>query len=587
MTSQNPSTIVDSLRHHAEMTPDRTAFIFLDERGQEGERTTYAELDRDAHNIACELFRFRGERALLLYPPGHNFIRALLGALYAGVVAIPSPLPSTQSLSTVRLRNIMADADPIAILTESSYKAGLKDKLDTKGVEIIATDLITGNALPHISEPPKHDDIAFLQYTSGSTGDAKGVIIDHRTLMHNVACIHSKFEHSTETVLGSWLPMFHDMGLVGTVFHPLYRGIKTIHMSPMAFLKRPALWLQMISKYKVTTSGGPNFAFDYCTNRITDDQLTGIDLSSWSVVFNGSEPIRAKTIRDFCGRFAPYGLKLSAYYPCYGLAESTLFVTGSLKGRGPKIIGVNADALAHGTVQLAESNDGQSRPLVGSGTSIDLDVTIMHPENHSRLSEGRVGEIWVRGDSVASGYWKREQLSETTFYSMPNGQGTWLRTGDLGFLFEGELFVTGRLKDTIVVAGRNIYPHDIESAAQELHTALRVGGGAAFAVDTGERESIVLLQEVARGSWTEDVLRDLARQIRASISRDLGVRLENVVFIKQSSVRKTTSGKIMRSEMRRIFITGELEILYEELALDIANLRSRLPTFELSSAIPR
>jgi acyl-CoA synthetase (AMP-forming)/AMP-acid ligase II len=403
-------------------------------------------LDLQAFAIATSLQNLgaSGERALLIYPPGLEFIAAFFGCLYAGVVAVPAyPPRRNQSLS--RLQSIVADAGATIALTTKTVLSNVERQftqsptlqaLHWLATDNIASDLAQAWLQPAISS----DTLAFLQYTSGSTGTPKGVMVSHGNLLHNEQMIQQAMQHTEKTIVVGWLPLFHDMGLIGNVLQPLYLGIPCILMSPVAFLQRPLRWLQAISRYKATTSGGPNFAYELCVSKITNEQRETLDLSSWDVAFNGAEPVRAETLERFATAFEPYGFRREAFYPCYGMAETTLLVSGGLKAALPVLTTVQGDALEQHRVVSASGENDEVRTLVGCGqTLLEQQIVIAHPDTLTRCQPPFVGEIWVWGNSVAQGYWNRPEETQTTFraYLADTGEGPFLRTGDLGFLQDG------------------------------------------------------------------------------------------------------------------------------------------------------
>ncbi|HEX2222817.1 MAG TPA: fatty acyl-AMP ligase, partial [Thermoanaerobaculia bacterium] len=494
-----PVTLAGLLRVRAAERPDRVAFTFLADGEVEGGRLTYAELDHQARAIAAALRQTLapGDRALLLYPPGLEFIAAFFGCLYAGVIAVPAYPPRPNDRSQSRLRSIAHDAEPRAALTTSAILAGAGDLAP----ELAVLRWLPTDALPPfgadaegfgfadgdgISEP-EPDSVAFLQYTSGSTAAPKGVMVTHANLLHNERMIGEAFGQDEDTVVAGWLPLYHDMGLIGNVLQPLHAGARCVLMSPVAFLQKPLRWLEAISRYRATTSGGPNFAYELCVRKTTVEERARLDLSSWKVAFNGAEPVRETTLERFAEAFAASGFRREAFYPCYGLAEATLFVTGGELGRFPRVEVVDAAALERNEVRPAFDGD-PARRLVSNGRAwLGQQVVLADPETGLECPAGRVGEIWVAGPSVARGYWRNPEATERDFGAfLADGQGPFLRTGDLGFAAGGELYVTGRLKDLIIIRGRNHYPQDLELTAERSHPDLHAGGGAAFAVDAGE-----------------------------------------------------------------------------------------------------
>jgi acyl-CoA synthetase (AMP-forming)/AMP-acid ligase II len=502
--THRPTTLIELLDQRAHHLPDQLAYTFLLDGETSEVHLTYRELRRRARAIAAAL-RFagaKGERALLLFPPGLEFIEGFFGCLYAGVVAVPAYPPHFAKLnrSLPRLQAIIADAQATLVLTTSSILERAKliftQASDLKTLNWLATDKVVSGIDEHWrTEKVTGGDLAFLQYTSGSTGHPRGVMLTHANLLHNASLIFHVFEHTETDSYVSWLPMFHDMGLMVGVLQPLYAGIRSVVMSPAAFLQRPARWLEAISRYRATTSGGPNFAYDLCARKITADDAAALDLSSWSVAFNGAEPVRAETLDRFTARFEPCGFRREAFYPCYGLAEATLIVTGGRKASLPVSKRMEA-------TEPSES-DTKSKLMVGCGNELPGErVIIVDPRSLTELKAGQVGEIWVSGPSVSGGYWNRPEETRETFNAYLSGhlsgaaRGPFLRTEDLGFIEDGELYITGRIKDLIIIRGLNHYPQDIEWTVERCHTALRAGCSAAFTIEVGGEERLVIVQEV-------------------------------------------------------------------------------------------
>jgi 8-amino-7-oxononanoate synthase len=557
------TTFVDVLRYWLEERPDQAAFHFTDGEGSD-ESWTYAELDRRARAIASQLRESTqpGERALLLYPPGLEFVAGFFGCLYAGVVAVPA-FPPRRNRNNERIQAIANDAHALFSLTSRDVldrvRSTIADSPDLNRLEWIATEEVDLARADEWTLPPINSEtLAVLQYTSGSTGTPKGVMLQHRNILHNIQLIGHAFQPRNSRGL-SWLPTYHDMGLVGGVLMPLYAGQPNVFMSPMAFLQKPARWLQNISKYNVTISGGPNFAYDQCIQKITDEELVGVDLSRWEVAFNGAEPIRHTTIRDFCDRFAPYGFRPEALLPCYGMAETTLLVTAVPKFEKPNVRSFDGKALDdHRAEQVASDDDG-ARALVGCGVVLpDEEVIIVDPEKYHRRQPGEVGEIWVRSDSVGGGYWKKNEATDQTFRARLRDSygGPYLRTGDLGFLHEDELYVTGRCKDLIIVRGVNRYPQDIELTVEQTSSRLQAGAVGAFAVELEGRERLVIVAEVERArrkDWS-----DVIRSIRRAIVAEHELPPESIVLVRFGSIPKTSSGKLQRYACRQAFLDGTL-----------------------------
>lgn len=572
-------SIVDRISKHAAEHSSDVAFIFLAVDGAEAERMTYAALDSDARCIAGGLSRRTqfGQRAILLVENGAPFIRCFVGCLYAGVVAVPTNTPhSTKSAHLNRLLSIVLDADPELIIYEDDYLPVI-EKLTQNALLpshvscVSVSELLAGTPVEALAALTKQS-LAFLQYTSGSTNHPKGVMVTHANLLANEQLIESNFQYSSDTVMVNWLPLYHDMGLIGNILQPLYLGARCISMSPMTFLSRPALWLSTISKYRATTSGAPNSAYQLCVDKITDDQLLGVDLSTWDLAYIGAEPIRAATLRAFATRFARFGFAARALYPCYGLAEATLFVTGATKGAGFSALELSrshlksmlAETAPPSSSDIPTSTHASTATVVVSCGSVNKGqmVRIIEPATGVPLQQMRVGEVWVHGPSVASGYWNRSEESLATFGARPaDEQRAYLRTGDLGFICGEDLFITGRLKDLIIIRGRNFTPQDIEETAHETTELLKRDGGAAFAADIEGDEQLVLVHELTRsGVRSKDLPRTLA-EVRAAIIETHLVSVWDIVLIKPGSLPRTTSGKIQRLRARQLYQSGQFEIV--------------------------
>jgi acyl transferase domain-containing protein/acyl-CoA synthetase (AMP-forming)/AMP-acid ligase II/acyl carrier protein len=564
-------SVQEILSFRAQHQSDQQAFIFLKDGETESGSLTYGELNRQAIAIAAQLLPWKDERALLLYPPGLEFIAAFFGCLYAGVVAVPAYTPRpNQSLK--RLQAIVADAQAAIALTTTVAMSNLERQIsrssELKALRWIATDNVNSDFASTWQEP--HVDrqtIAFLQYTSGSTGNPKGVIVSHGNLLHNQCLIQQAMQHTEKTIFVGWLPLFHDMGLVGNVLQPLFLGTQCVLMPPVAFLQRPLRWLEAISHYRATTSGGPNFAYDLCVDKITPEKRETLDLSSWEVAFNGAEPIRAETLDRFADAFSQCGFRREAFFPCYGMAETTLIVSGSHKTDLPVVQTFQSEALEQNkVVQVVRPNshedeDVVAQKLVGCGHPLqDLRVVIAHPETSAHCANEEVGEIWVSGSSVTQGYWRHPEETEQAFraHLSDSGEGSFLRTGDLGFFKDGELFVTGRLKDLIIIRGLNHYPQDIEATVERSHPALRPNSGAAFGVDVNNEERLVVVQEVERSHLRQLNIDEVVGAIRQVVAKDHQLDVYAVLLLKPGGILKTSSGKIKRYSCRASFLAGSL-----------------------------
>lgn len=577
-----PSNLVDLLSHRMRYQPEDIAYTYLVDGEDEQVHITYRELDRQARAIAAGLQarRLSERRALMFYPPGLEFMAAFFGCLYANVVPIPLYPPRlNQSLS--RVVSIVEDAEATIGLTNEATLKRIQPMIDqTPGLRELAwvptSELPPGQEDRWERPDVNGDTVAFLQYTSGSTGKPKGVTLSHSNLMHNSAVIGHVFEHTRSGLGVFWLPSYHDMGLIGGILQPLWVGRPNVMMSPMAFLQKPFRWLSAISRFRGTTSGGPNFAYDLCVRKITPEQRATLDLSSWTVAFNGAEPVRAETLEQFAETFGPCGFRREAFYPCFGLAEATLIVSGGYVKEPPKIRLFSASALANGQVVPLSAESEPSRRLVSCGPAVpDVEIAIADPDTMTRCAAGQVGEIWASGPSIAQGYWRQPEATKATFHAhlADTREGPFLRTGDLGFLCDGELFVAGRLKDVIIVHGLNHYPHDIELTVEKSHVQLRPGCGAAFTVEYGSEELLVVVQEVKRGTSQSDMPAILTA-IRRAVWQEHELSVRAILLVKPNSVPKTSSGKIQRHACRAGYLEDSFAVV------------GRWPSEESDEAVP-
>ncbi|MBA3921341.1 MAG: fatty acyl-AMP ligase [Nostocaceae cyanobacterium] len=564
-TENGIATLVELLKLRSQNQPDVTAYTFLQDE-EEGERLTYRELDRKARAIAAQLQSLdaQGTRALLLYPSGLEFIAAFFGCLYASVVAVPAyPPRNNQNMS--RLQAIVTSAQATVALTTAGTYSQIKDRAEKElGLQWLATDRIDSNLAEEWQEPKvSSDTLAFLQYTSGSTGTPKGVMVSHGNMLHNSALIEQCFGDTPNSRGISWLPPYHDMGLIGGVLQPLYVGAPMTLMSPMDFLQKPIRWLQAISRFQATTSGGPNFAYDLCARKIKPEQLASLDLSSWEVAFTGAEPIRAETLDLFARTFADCGFRPVAFQPCYGMAETTLIVSGAVKTALPVVRSIDATALEQNRVVTVTSKHSAARAIVSCGqTWLDQKILIVNPESLTPSPADQVGEIWVSGPSVAQGYWHRDEETRQAFHAhLASGEGPFLRTGDLGFLQDGELFVTGRIKDVIIIRGQNHYPQDIELTVEKSHPALRPSYGAAFTVEFKSQERLVIVQEVERSYLRKLDVKEVVASIQKAVTAEHGLQVYATALLKTGSIPKTSSGKIQRHACRSGFLAGSLNVV--------------------------
>lgn len=565
-------SLVDVLRRRAAVQPNDAAYRFLPDRGGEPLSLTFAELFARAGAVALGLAERAqsGDRAVLLFPPGLDFIVAFFGCLLAGVVAVPLMVPRRDS-SRDASAAILADCAPRFALTRHDLtvaaRPDLLERFQPARMDWVFVDAqAAARRQPDGALPvPGRGDIAFLQYTSGSTSAPKGVIVSHGNLLDNSEMIRIAFGNTQSSTHVTWVPLYHDMGLILNVLQSLYVGALCVLMAPVSFMQRPLRWLRAIHDYRAEAAGGPNFAFDLCVSRHRAEQMQGIDLSCWKVAFNGAEPVRADTIERFAATFAPYGFDASSAHPAYGMAEATLLVSGSRRGAGPATRTVSRVALQHHRIVAPAGRDDAHR-LVGCGHQLPRErLAVVEPESRVRLAVGLIGEVWVRGPNVTQGYWRKSEATAAVFGARLDGDdaGCWLRTGDLGFLDnDGELYITGRIKDLIIIRGINHYPQDIEHTVQACHPALRRHGGAAFAIlDQNDEEQLAIVQEVERANRQEIDLEELTAAIREAVTREHEIAARKILLIRHGSLPKTTSGKIQRHLTRQMLLGGSLAVL--------------------------
>jgi acyl-CoA synthetase (AMP-forming)/AMP-acid ligase II len=558
---------------------DTRRFVFLHESGRSlvEDVTALSDLDRRAREIAVWLGAQGATRpVLLLYEPGLEFWRTFLGCLYAGVIAVPTPLPVDER-SMQRVGRILHNAGASLALTSANLRDLLTGGIDALGLDqpitCVATDgAALADAAPWSMPAINGDTAAFLQYTSGSTGDPKGVVVTHGNLVSNIATIAEALGLAEATNLVGWIPHFHDMGLI-SVLTTLSVGGNVIGMSPLAFLKQPIRLLKAISDYRGTVCAAPNFTYDVIARRTTPEQLAGLDLSTWQIALNGAEPVRRRTIERVIHTLAPAGFVPTAMRPTYGMAEVTLMATVS--GDTQHYLDADAGALEQNRYTPA---NGRAVSLVSSGAPAPgIEVRIVDRETRDALPEDCIGEIWLRSASVARGYYHRpDETAEVFGAHTADGAGPYLRTGDLGLLHGGELYVTGRCKDLLIVNGRNLYPQDIEEFVQEVHPAVAGSRGVAVAVDVNDSERLLLIQAVKPELLGDTSYEELAAAVKSAVARAFEMSGPVVVFVSRAGIHLTTSGKVQRASMRAAFMAGQLtDVLHE--SLDPA-LRPKEPT---------
>lgn len=561
--------MVELLQKHAEATPDKVVYIFLEDGINEKDSITYAGMVQKSKAIAATLLRNgkKGDRVLLLFPTGIDFITAFYACFFAGMTAVPT-YPPKRNKANERFRSIVEDSNPSFIISTSDIRDNL-NKYDMlaglpKIQEILIYNDIPVERAQEWDDPCiQADDIALLQYTSGSTGTPNGVMVSHGNLINNSEFINQSFGFDDQSVGVNWLPNFHDMGLIGCLIQAAYIRGSNVIIPPLAFLKNPTNWFKAITKYHATTGGGPNFAFDYCLEKVAEDELSEIDLSSLRTMYCGAEPIQEKTLVRFSQKFSNVNFKASQFFPVYGMAEVVLIATGGDYQSEPTYFSIDTRSLEENKVVPAPSGKG-SRKLTACGYPwLGMSTVIVNPETRIPAPVGNVGEIWVKGPSVAHGYWNDPESTKKTFkaFIADTKDGPWLRTGDLGFIHEGQLFISGRKKDLIIIRGSNFFPNDIEQSVENCHQALRQNAGTAFSVDIEGQERLILLAEVERTHMRELAEEEVFEAIRNSVFEEHGIQPHAITLIRTGSAIKTSSGKIRRFAMKKAWQGKDLNVV--------------------------
>lgn len=558
--------LIELFEKTSDTFPDKVIYYFLEDGFEEKEKINFSEMRQRVKSLASILqTRYKkGDRALMLFPPGIEFIVSLMACIYAGLVGVPA-YPPRKNRNFERFGAILKGSDPAFIFTtQKTHEDILKNFTDepilTSQDFMIYEDMAQDRSGEWKNPVPDPEDPAIFQYTSGSTDAPNGVMLSHRNVLYNSEFIRQAYGHDENSVGVNWLPGFHDMGLIGALFQPVYLGCSNAIIPPNAFLMRPHNWLRSISRLGGTTAGGPNFALDFCAERVKDEDIEGIDLSSLNPFFCGSEPIRKSSIDRFTERFSKYGFRQNDLYPCYGLAEATLIVTGGDLDAKPVYFYADAEDLKRGVVKKTE-NAEKANILTGCGyPMVGNTVVIVNPETHEPCKKGRVGEIWVSGPSVALGYWDDPDGTDRTFRAYSSeGEGPFMRTGDLGFIEEGQLFISGRLKDLIIIRGLNHYPQDIEQTAEESHEAIQQGSAAAFSVEANEQENLVVVAEIKRTHLRDLDSGKVLESVKKGVAETHGLEPYAIVLARTGGTPKTSSGKIQRFECRNQFLSGSLE----------------------------
>jgi amino acid adenylation domain-containing protein len=565
--TSSPEPVVEVLRRRAALESQNPAYTFLLKGERPVKTLSFAALDLRARAIAAMLTSHAKSQArvLMIYSPGLEFIEAFWGCLYARLIAVPASLPHNP-YGVARLQAIAADCSPHAILCSRQHLDELKGKFSSICGRIIATDDVPDENAENWSHVElASSDVALLQYSSGSTASPKGVIVSHRNIFANQMMIKEACSHTAASTFVGWLPFSHDMGLFGNIIQPLFIGAHSILMSPLSFLQKPLRWLQAVSDYKAYTSGGPNFGYEYCVRRVGEEDKAGLDLSHWKIAFNGAEKPRMNTMKQFTEAFAKCGFNERTFYPCYGLAEAVLFVTGRNKIDCPLVSEGAPVADGKGDTDVPENRHEPKIKHVSSGRAwLEQRIAIAHPEHHTECDSGHVGEVWVKGPNIAEGYWNKPVLSQATFraFLSGSGEGPFLRTGDLGFVNNDELYVVGRMKDLIILRGQNYYPEDIEAVVEACHGGVEPGQSAAFAIEgANSGELLVVVIEAPKNVADETALQAICDLAAALVSLKLGIMINRLLVVRRGTIPKTTSGKIQRFRCRELFLADALDPL--------------------------
>lgn len=566
---KDSETFTDIIKYRVASNPNKTAFRFLGDGENISEILTYEQLGKRAMAIGALLQYngYKGDTVLMLFQPGLDYVSSFFACLYSGFVAIPA-YPPRRNRGVDRVYSIIRDSGCSLCLTSASVyndiqRNFLNDEIFSTLQWIIVDDIQDDQNNDFNPPDLEPEDVAFLQYTSGSTGEPKGVIVTQKNLLYNSEKIRQSYNHDENLVGMNWLPMFHDMGLIGTVLQPPYVGGESNLMAPVTFIRNPLLWLKGISNFKATTAGGPNFTYDYCVDKIKDP-YTEIDLSSWKIAFSGAEPVRLETMKRFEKQFGLFGFKPTMYYPCYGLAEATLMVTGIEHDNKPNSILIDGEALTENRLRIVNEDSQIGVSVVSCGhTWLETKIEIVDPITLSICAEDEIGEIWITGPTVAKGYWNNQKETTDTFNVKLNDldECLYMRSGDLGFLHNGELYVTGRLKDLIIIRGKNHYPGDIEFSIQNSIPELKMNAGAAFSITHNSEEVLVIAHEIERSAMRTVNYNELFLQISKVIAEDHELDVHEIVILKPGSVPMTSSGKIERRKAKFDFLKNELNII--------------------------
>ena len=570
--NQAPISLVDVLRQRAKEQPDKLVYRFLVDGEHDEVVLNYADLDQRARSLGALLQSCTkpGDRVLLLFPPGIDFIVAFWGCLYAGVMAVPAypPHPVRLEKSLPIILRIIADARPSVALLTFTLSAAIGSRNEILAafgkMKLLTAEAAESGAWAEQWQTPEigANDPAFLQYTSGSTSVPKGVVLSHNNLIHNMRLIEQCFGATEQTQGVLWLPPYHDMGLIGGILQPVYTGALATLMPPMLFLQRPFRWLEAISRFRATINGAPNFAYDLCVRKVKPEQRELLDLSHWEVAFNGAEPVYHKTLTQFADYFAPCGFRPEAFLPCYGVAEATLLVSGGPKSKSPTQLNLLNSGLEQNQVIISPEKQEGTRTLVSCGQILaDQQIRIVNPETLMPSAADEIGEIWLKGPCVASGYWNKPLETDLVFgaYLANSGEGPFLRTGDLGFLNNGELYIAGRIKNLVISGGKNHYAHDLERTVEAAHPAIWPAGCAVFSINNDGPERIIVMAEVnVKLIEKEDLV---IKSIREAIAKNHELHVDDIQLIPPGGIPKTTSGKTRHFLCRQSYLDGTLKKL--------------------------
>ncbi len=568
---QNSKTYIEVIKKRVTADPEHVVFRFLDNGIDESEAFSYNQLETrsKALGAAMQQYARKGERVLLLFPAGLKYVASLFACFYSGMIAVPA-YPPRRNRNLNRVLTIIEDSGAhISIISRQVYRdieRNFKDNpLLRNMLWIVYEEIGDKKASEWKKTEIFADDVALIQYTSGSTGNPKGVMITQLNLFYNSEYIHQTFEFSKETTLGmNWLPIFHDMGLIGGILQAAYLGGLNVGMPPVEFLKNPYKWLKAIEKYKATVGGGPNFSFDYCVQKVSEEERKNLDLSSMNTFFCGAEPVRKSTMEAFSKAFADNGVTAEQMYPVYGMAETTLIATGGFQKNPPKYLRIKQDKLAENKVEIADAYEAKAIELVGCGhTWLETEIAIVNPKTFSRLNEDKVGEIWISGPTVAKGYWNKPEETKRTFeaYIDDTKEGPFLRSGDLGFLHQNELYITGRLKDLIIIRGVNHYPSDIEFTVENSNPVLRPNAGAAFSILKNGEEKLIIVHELERAALRNTNHQQIINDIRYAISDEHELETQAIILIQTGSIPITSSGKIQHRQTRYDYLNNKLNVI--------------------------